>query len=152
MTQNGTSERSCIPNLRTYGIAIPHCSLWKQIDFSRRRAAQVLAQVHHQHPGPLHIVTWTNEPKKPERLDLCEPIEKHGAWLRPLVRESFALHCGLKILFLRKEHPGKIYQGGDIDGRIKTLLDALAMPQHAEQVLQKTSTTLHPIYCLLRLF
>jgi hypothetical protein len=109
----------------------------------------VLAQVHHEHPGPLHIVTWSNEPRTPERLDLCEPIEKHGAWFRPLVRESFALHCGLKILFLRKEHPGKIYQGGDIDGRIKTLLDALSMPQHAEQVHEKTSTTLHPIYCLL---
>jgi hypothetical protein len=41
------------------------------------------------------------------------------------VRNSFALHCGLKVLFLRKEPPGKVYQGGDIDGRIKTLLDAL---------------------------
>jgi hypothetical protein len=39
-----------------------------------------------------------------------------------------------------------IYQGGDIDGRIKTLLDALAMPQHSEQVLQGSDT---PIYCLL---
>src|SRR5262249_29612296 len=53
---------------------------------------------------------------------------------RPLVRESYALHCGLKILFLRHEPPGKIYQGGDIDGRIKTLLDGLSMPQHKEQV------------------
>jgi hypothetical protein len=37
--------------------------------------------------------------------------------------------------------------GGDIDGRIKTLLDALAMPQHTE--LENNSTTQHPIYCLL---
>jgi hypothetical protein len=82
-------------------------------------------------------------------LDLCAAINKHGAWFRPLVRESFALHCGLKILFLRKEGPGRVYQGGDLDGRIKTLLDALTMPQHKEQVLDKTSTQLDPIYCLL---
>lgn len=113
-----------------------------------KRGGATFTQVHHQYRGPVGVVTWTNETTK-ERLDLCEPIEKHGAWFRPLVRESYALHCGLKLLFLRKEHPGKIYQGGDIDGRIKTLLDALAMPQHSEQVLERTSTTLHPIYCLL---
>ena len=82
-------------------------------------------------------------------LDLCEPITKHGACFRPLVRESFALHCGLKILFLRPEPPGRVYQGGDLDGRIKTLLDALSMPQHVEQVLEKDSSQQNPIYCLL---
>jgi hypothetical protein len=66
----------------------------------------------------------------------------------PLVRETFALHCGLKILFLRREPPGKVYQGGDMDGRIKTLLDALAMPQHREQVFP-TDAPDDPIYCLL---
>ena len=66
------------------------------------------------------------------------------------MRDSFALHCGLQILFLRKESPGKVYQGGDIDGRIKTLLDALAMPQHVEQVLERDSTKLKPLYCLLQ--
>jgi hypothetical protein len=86
--------------------------------------------------------------KSREILDLCLSIDMHGAWFRPLVRESYALHCGLKILFLRKERPGKVYQGGDMDGRIKTLLDALTMPQHVEQVLEKTGH-LDPIYCLL---
>ena len=85
----------------------------------------------------------------PNIIDLCETINKHGGWFRPLVRESFALHCGLKITFLRKEAPGKVYQGGDIDGRIKTLLDALTMPQHVEQVLETTGTKDDPIYCLL---
>ena len=84
----------------------------------------------------------------PEILDLCEPINKHGAWFRPLVRETFALHCGLKILFLRKEPPGKVYQGGDLDRRIKTIIDALTMPQHVEQVVEKNQKS-DPIYCLL---
>jgi hypothetical protein len=113
-----------------------------------------LVQGHHKHPGPVRpILTadFGSSPffgKKSEILDLCEPINKHGAWFRPLVRESYALHCGLKILFLRKEPPGKIYQGGDIDGRIKTLLDALAMPQHVEQIIEQTKEG-EPIYCLL---
>lgn len=106
-----------------------------------------LHQVHHLHPGPIRVPKGTVRPPK-EILDLCESIEKHGSQFRPLVRESYALHCGLRVLFLRKEHPGKVYQGGDIDGRIKTLLDALTMPQHKEQVLSDPAAP-NPIYCLL---
>jgi hypothetical protein len=83
-----------------------------------------LTQGHHQHPGPVFPAVQMIPGGRGEILDLCEPIGKHGAWFRPLVRESYALHCGLKILFLRKEPPGKVYQGGDIDGRIKTIVDA----------------------------
>jgi hypothetical protein len=104
-----------------------------------------LHQAHHQTDPLSH---W--EPPGPSHMmDLCASIERHGSWFRPLVRETFALHCGLKIGFLRKEAPGKIYQGGDIDGRIKTLLDALTMPRHAEQVLQEVGNDEYPVYCLL---
>jgi hypothetical protein len=117
------------------------------------RGGAHLTQVHHQHPGPVLPSAIALEEAasrgRREVLDLCEPIDKHGAWFRPLIRESFALHCGLKILFLRKEPPGKVYQGGDIDGRIKTLMDALTMPQHIEQVLEKIGDRLNPVYCLL---
>ena len=108
-----------------------------------------LTQVHHLHPGPV-IPSGMRMPNPPnqEIIDLCAPIEKHGAWFRPLVRESYALHCGLKVLFLRKEAPGKVYQGGDIDGRMKTLIDTLAMPQHVEQIIEK-NTKLEPIYCVM---
>lgn len=82
------------------------------------------------------------------KMDLCAPFEKHGVNFVPLIRETFALHCGLKVIFLRKEPPGRVYQGGDLDGRLKTLVDALAMPQHKEQVF-KSETTPNPIYCLL---
>ena len=123
-----------------------------------------LIQVHHLHPGPIHPPMQTrvegdmrivdygelSDGSPPLIVDLCEPINKHGAWFRPLVRETFALHCGLNIRFLRKEPPGKVYQGGDLDGRMKTLIDALTMPQHVEQVLdQNISTESHPLHCLL---
>jgi hypothetical protein len=52
-------------------------------------------------------------------------------------------------LFLRHEPPGKVYQGGDMDGRIKTLLDGLAMPQHKEQVQAAPAGTPDLVYCLL---
>jgi hypothetical protein len=119
-----------------------------------------LVQVHHQYPGPAKVPvlispsadggSFLTEHDFGARdfIDLCAPIEKHGASFRPLVRESYALHCGLKIAFLRREPPGKVYQGGDIDGRIKTIIDALTMPQHVEQVFEKSELT-DPIYCLL---
>lgn len=81
-------------------------------------------------------------------INLLEPIEIGGRAFLPLVRNSYALTCGLKILFLRKEPPGKVYQGGDMDNRIKTLLDALSVPPHPEHVIQDDSFQ-GSIFCLM---
>lgn len=123
--------------------------LWGNRHYPKQGGA-TLTQVHHLHPGPIinHPLIVNAGTGQIEILNLCEPINKHGAWFRPLVRENYALHCGLKITFLRQEQVGKVYQAGDLDGRMKTLLDALAMPQHKEQVLG-TSTKFDPILCLL---
>jgi hypothetical protein len=92
-------------------------------------------------------------PKEPEMADLgetrdlCEPMTVKGRQFFPLVRNSLALRCGLKIMFLRKEPPGRVYQGGDIDNRLKTLFDALSMPK-PEQMMEDASIE-DPIYCLL---
>jgi len=80
---------------------------------------------------------------------LYEPIEKHGRKFFPVVRESMALACGLKIIFLRKEEPGRlILQGGDLDNRIKTLFDALRMPADKAEMVDDPTID-DPIYCLL---
>jgi hypothetical protein len=55
---------------------------------------------------------------------------------------------GLKIIFLRREPAERVYQGGDIDGRIKLLLDALSIPQHNEQVAANEGETAIT-HCLL---
>ncbi|MEM9395119.1 MAG: hypothetical protein AAGA38_14765 [Pseudomonadota bacterium] len=47
----------------------------------------------------------------------------------PLVRADFLLQCSLKILFLRRDPPGSVVSHGDIDNRLKVLLDGLSMPQ-----------------------
>jgi hypothetical protein len=44
----------------------------------------------------------------------------------PLVKEGML--CDIHVLFLRSDAPGTLVQSGDIDNRIKTLLDALRMP------------------------
>jgi hypothetical protein len=80
-------------------------------------------------------------------IDLCAPVIRAGKDFFPLVRESFLLKCSLKILFLRKEDPGRVYQGGDLDNRLKTLFDALAVPT-TEQVVTDPEIA-GPIYTLL---
>ena len=51
----------------------------------------------------------------------------------PLVTEEHHVRCSIEILFLRHEDSGNlILQGGDIDGRIKTIFDALRIPHVGE--------------------
>ncbi len=69
----------------------------------------------------------------------------------PLITEQNYHGCSLDILFLRRDMPGGIVKhGGDIDNRLKVLLDALRMPretQEVEDVPQVAEES--PTYCLL---
>ena len=97
--------------------------------------------VHHSQPEPPSDLG-------PNTIDLIAPITVAGKSFVPLVRESMALVCDLDILFLRKGEPGKlISQGGDIDNRIKTLLDGLRMPTNAAEIGRRPVN--RPMYCLL---
>jgi hypothetical protein len=85
-----------------------------------------------------------------KQLDLCAPIVVGGISFVPLVRDSYALVCSLNITFLRNEAAGRVYQGGDLDNRIKTFLDALKVPQsEADNVAAIQNKPTDPIYCLL---
>ena len=87
-------------------------------------------------------------PAHKDRLDLCAPVSVGARKFIPLVRDTFALRCALHIKFLRKEEPGAlIYQGGDMDNRLKTLFDALAVPN--EQQLIEDPGAPDSIHCLL---
>jgi len=53
----------------------------------------------------------------------------------PIIRSDLHLVCDLDILFLRRENPGSlICGGGDLDNRIKVLIDALRVPQDDNEV------------------
>ena len=60
--------------------------------------------------------------------------------------------CALNILFLRRDQPGNLVtHGGDIDNRMKVLLDALRMPQECQEVVGDSPTSDEdPFLCLLR--
>lgn len=62
----------------------------------------------------------------------------------PIVRRSFDLHCKLDILLLRRDL-GTIISSGDLDNRIKTLIDALRIPVVGEN----SDGPEDPLYCLM---
>lgn len=115
----------------------------------------------HKHDLRLHFHQqlrehWLHD----QRLAAClhqgipdEDILKHldappGYWFKrklagfafiPLVIQTDLLEliCDLEIQLLIPDYPGGLFTGkeaGDLDGRIKTLFDALSMPRHANQL------------------
>jgi hypothetical protein len=98
-----------------------------------------------------HTITPTTSVVPIDHMNLCHPMRVDGIYFMPLVRTSLSLVCDLDILFLRKGEPGALIQrGGDIDNRIKTLLDGLRMPKADEMAFCTDRQTLpNPVYCLL---
>lgn len=90
-------------------------------------------------------------PELPEGwVNLIEPtLSPNGKTYHPLVRKSLDVNCHLNITFLRQEDPGAlVLQGGDLDGRIKTLFDALSVPTSPGNEA-KYPQAQDPTYCLL---
>lgn len=86
---------------------------------------------------------WDQEPLKSYLKYLGPPTTtKHPGGLVhpvgpftfvPLVRVEHFMFAELDLTMLRPEAPGRIVtQGGDIDNRLKTLLDSLKMPTEGE--------------------
>ncbi len=70
----------------------------------------------------------------------------------PLVPKYFHLLCSLHVLFLRRDVPGRAIQAGDIDNRIKTLIDTLRLPRSPNELVagdQCPGKDEDPFFCLL---
>ena len=73
----------------------------------------------------------------------------------PLITHVHELHCGLSIRIYRKiGHGGILYEGGDLDNRLKTLLDALQVPRDVGQLppegdIDSNPDSWPPLFCLL---
>ncbi len=69
-----------------------------------------------------------------------DSIAEHFEGYVPLVNEDFGMACELDVLFLRAEPAGHLLNhdssGGDIDNRMKVLLDGLTMPQKGQVKLK----------------
>jgi hypothetical protein len=86
---------------------------------------------------------------------ISKKYERSGYGFVPLVgvgypgSEDPPVICSLDILFLRREPPGALVQGGDMDNRLNTLFDALRIPQDGEEITEAPSEEEKPFYCLL---
>ena len=70
----------------------------------------------------------------------------------PLISEKLDHVAELNITFLTPEEPGRVItQGGDLDNRLKTLLDALRCPKNLGELPNGSTPAKFeaPFYCLL---
>ncbi len=70
----------------------------------------------------------------------------------PLVSEKRQLVCHLDVTLLQRRQPGAILQGGDLDNRLKTLFEALRVPQNENEVIPRPKDSMEPnwfVLCLL---
>ena len=85
----------------------------------------------------------------PVVLSMANKYARFGFRFLLLVRKGKA-ECSIDVLFLRRSGKQLISQGGDVDNRIKTLLDGLSMPQYQEQLKGfSPDVDEDPFYCLL---
>ncbi len=93
---------------------------------------------------------WTAEPGQRSLVEEhADDYTRCGFRFIPLVTVDAA--CALDILILRREAPYQLLTAsGDIDGRVKTLLDGLRMPQQCSEVEgQAPSADEDPFFVLL---
>jgi hypothetical protein len=68
----------------------------------------------------------------------------------PLITSRHYMICDLDVLFLRREPPGALVHGGDIDNRLKVLLDALRMPSQTNELAGLKDDEPKPFFTLLQ--
>jgi hypothetical protein len=85
------------------------------------------------------------------RDSLAERFSRFGYRFVPLATESLDLFCSIEVLMLRPGSIGSLIQSGDIDGRLKTIFDALKVPNEVSQLgkYTKPEDDEEPFYCLL---
>ena len=101
---------------------------------------------------------WDQPPLKHFR-EILHPSEKYTVIRKlgdftfaPLFAQHLNFLAELEITLLRPEIPGSIVRnGGDIDNRLKTLLDALAMPSQPNALPSsaKPDNDETPFFCVL---
>jgi hypothetical protein len=80
-----------------------------------------IRQIFPTESGQPNAKTWVEH--------IADNHQRCGGRFVPLISEDGGFTCSLDILFLRRDNPGNlIASGGDIDNRLKVLLDGLKMP------------------------
>jgi hypothetical protein len=90
-------------------------------------------------------------PAQPGNISVVEP--RGSDKFVPLVTKKLDLYAELNVLFLRPQPRGQlITDGGDIDNRLKTLLDALRIPRTTQEnpPTDESACDENPLFCLLQ--
>ncbi len=136
--------------------------LWQKDPALRRQAESWFLiyttprnQVDFPGPGVRQIVpVMPNYPGAKRFIDHIadDHVRFDGKRFIPLISKAGGFSCALDILFLRRDSPGNlIANGGDIDNRIKVLLDGLRMPSDVKELggYEIDPVEENPFYCLL---
>ena len=100
---------------------------------------------------------WEQEPLSSRAEDFLKPDYKlsaikqvQGQQFSSIVNSVNNLVAKLDITFLRPEEPGRLVtQGGDIDNRLKTLLDGLSIPKEGQITKESQFEDQKLLHCLL---
>lgn len=97
--------------------------------------------------GYRDFIAWPPIAHKPNVIE-----ERHGFRFAPLVSSTIKFVAALDLLILRPEPPGTLFsQAGDLDNRVKTLLDALKVPHEPTALPAGAAPAAdeEPFFCLL---
>ena len=116
---------------------------------------------HTVYPGDFNPVS----PAEPDRdggewggarIPLADAVaadyHEYGYIFIPLVLERWSLRCAINVLLLRQDFPGSgVIAAGDLDNRIKTLIDGLRRPKNGVELREhpQPADGETPFYCLL---
>lgn len=76
-------------------------------------------------------------------------VEAFGYTFRSVVAGHNGLACHLDIELWSRELHGVLLSDGDLDNRLKTLIDSLTMPRHENQIPAIGELSPDPTFCLL---
>lgn len=103
--------------------------------------------------GPFELFAVNGKTGNVNRLEyLSKNFSLLNGHFVPLITKDLNVWCGIDVLFLRTGRPGKLFERGDIDNRMKTLFDALKMPTSVEELgghKFPADCEEEPFFCLL---
>jgi hypothetical protein len=111
--------------------------LWETNKFLKEK--RIVPQRHGKAEPPSEYAKWAPTPSS--EIPLLDYVaaahSDFGYRFVPLVREEWSLLCSLNILFLRRDAPGNfgVLSAGDIDNRVKTVIDTLRRPQYQTELV-----------------
>ena len=116
-----------------------------------RAYAKSLGVHDHRSRGIFHDPDWPEDEQLEAGISsIAREWARVGYDFVPLVTPKHFVRCSLDILLLRPEETQYIFKQGDVDGQLKTIFDALKLPDNLTEtggVGPREDET--PFYCLL---